>query len=189
MINPTAAWLFAAALAFAPPDRTPQFPSHPETVEQRTERYQAIASDIFAVAFDPKAEALPGLTRRQSAALMLAVAIGESHLAPDADLGPCYRKGKLWRTRCDSGWAVGIMQTRVHPAHQEAYFNDRRKALRLGHQRLRQSLSMCRHLAPLTRLAAYGSGSCNRGKKGAAKRWRLYQTLLGFRLPKAVPNG
>lgn len=187
MIDPFVAWLLALMLQFVPPDRSLQVPSHPETVQQRTDRYRDIARDIRAVVFDPETKVLPGLTRRKTAALVLAVAIGESGLARDVDLGPCYREGPKWVLRCDSGIAVGLWQVQI-PLHQQApYWLDRQLLLRLAYKKLRQSFRLCRHLAPCYRLAAYGSGSCDRGRKLAASRWGLFRRLLRARpLPRAA---
>ena len=80
--------LFVLALHFAPAQKIPTW--H-ETESQRVSRYASIASDIHATV--DKIGPLPGLDARQSAVLLLAVAVGESGLAPDADLGPCYREG------------------------------------------------------------------------------------------------
>jgi len=181
------AWLLALMFAFAPPDKAWQAPSHPETVAQRKARYADIARDIAAVV--KAAKPLPGLTRRQTAGLLLAVAIGESGLAADADLGPCYRARETGR--CDGGLAVGLWQTWVPPVHQPVYWRDRQRAARLALQRLRLSMGACRRSAPRYRLAAYASGSCQSraGRRGSASRWGLFVRLMAWRPRREASDG
>lgn len=167
------ALLLALALLYAPAQKIPGW--H-ETTSQRHARYTSIADDIAHTV--SKHGNLPGLGAADSATLMLAVAIGESGLAPDADLGPCYREG-AFRSRCDGGNAAGIMQTWVGPKQAEAIFADRRLHLALAHRRLGASLHGCRRLPVAERLAMYGSGNCRSkaGRKGSRSRWSLFTTL------------
>lgn len=174
--------ILALLLLAAPPDRLPQFPGHTETVEQARTRYASIAADIVA-----EVEASPpvrGLDRRDTAILVAAMAIGESGLARDADVGPCHRRG-AWRARCDHGRSVSmwqLMTDRGKLTHDgETYtkqqlFSDRRLAIRVALSRLRRSVNACYHLPPRYRLSAYGAGRCMR-LEGAAKRFRLFSSL------------
>ncbi len=178
------AWLFALMMAFVPPDRSITIPSHPETVQQRTQRYRSIAHDIvLEVQAQPKP--LPGLSRRQTMALVLAVGIGESGLAPDADYGPCYREG-LYRGRCDAGRSVTMWQLMLPRKLHKQYFGDRRQAIRYAMRIMRLSMQACRHREMRHRLAAYCSGSCNKGGQGSAARWGLFVNLLNW---KPKPKG
>lgn len=181
------AWLVALAVAFAPPDKHEKIPTWNETVEARVARYGTIATDI-AFVVDRAAEPLPGLNRSESAALVLAVAIGESGLQPDVDLGPCYRKGPFWR-RCDAGKAVGIMQLQVRYHLRAKLFKDRRALLARAYQGIRGSLLACAKLPTHERLAVYGAGTCTNvgGRAGSRRRWGLFLQLLGAKPVPAWP--
>lgn len=175
-----------AALAFAPPETRPQYEGHRETREETVERYWSIAQDIAAAA--EEVPATPGgLTDQQEAALLLALAIGESGLSRDVDVGPCYRKGRLWR-RCDSGtsytiWQLkpGIVDGKVRAGKELQA--DRRLAARLALRRARGSLGQCRALEAHDRLAAYGAGRCIAGIESVRERYRLFQRVRDYMRP------
>jgi hypothetical protein len=173
-------WLLALALQFAPPSQALRFPGYDETADATRVRYAAIAEDIVFVV--QAHEPLPGLTRPESAAFVLAMAIGETGLALDADKGPCFRGrhlGRNYAARCDGGRAVGILQVQLSAGRAE-HFADRRKLLAVGLKALRGSLLACWRLPVEERLAAYGSGSCSNdgGKAGSRKRFALFAQLL-----------
>ena len=182
-------WLLALALQFAPPSQALRFPGYDETADAARARYAVIAEDIAAVV--QSHEPLPGLTRVESAAFVLAMAVGESALALDADKGPCFRGRHLGRNyagRCDSGRAVGVLQVQLASGRAE-HFADRRKLLAVGLEALRGSLWACVSLPVDERLAAYASGSCANegGKAGSRKRWALFSQILNARpAPKAA---
>lgn len=192
-----ATWCLAAALFHAPPETRPQFPGHEESVEQTRERYASICADIEAAATERPER--PGfLSHRDRAALLLGLAIGESGLARDADLGPCHREGK-WRSRCDGGRAATIWQlhaTRDDDSEQTELgthdlFADRRRAARVALRLALGSIGMCRKLPAEDRLSAYGSGRCLTGEyKGSSSvraRWRLFQRLRGWEPKRGTP--
>lgn len=130
-------------------------PTHQETPEQRRAR---VARDIAA-----EVEAGPGGDRVWAASL--AVAWHESAYAPDVDLGPCYRARETGR--CDGGRAKCILQIQGYPEVE----GDRRACVRIGLRAIFGSLSRCRANPEPERLAGL-SGSCDRGRRGAAARWR-----------------
>lgn len=185
-------WLLALALQFAPPLQALQFPGYVETADAARARYTVIAEDIAAVT--QAHEPLPGLTRSESAAFVLAMAIGETGLALDADKGPCFRGrylGRNYAGRCDSGRAVGVLQVQLASGRAE-HFADRRKLLTVGLAALRGSLLACWRLPIDERLAAYASGSCanDGGKAGSRKRFALFSSLLYARpAPHIAPSG
>lgn len=179
------AWLVALALQFAPPERSKQFPGYEETAQERTDRYAEIAKDIVAVTYDPTERTVAGMDRRSTAALMLALAIGESGLDLDVDRGPCYRKAP-YRGRCDWGASVSIWQIKIGKGKtregwdRKALFSDRRKAARVALRAVRGSFHACRRRPIEHRLALYGSGhSCAKAHAGSAKRIRLWRLMLG----------
>lgn len=192
-----AAWCLAAALFHAPPETRPQFPGHEESVAETRARYASICADIEAAATEEPER--PGfLSHRDRAALLLALAIGESGLARDADLGPCYREG-AWRTRCDGGRAATVWQLQTvrdnDPDQTELgprqLFADRRRAARIALRLASGSLGMCRKLPAEDRLSAYGSGRCltgeYRGAESVRARWRLFQRLRGWEPKRGTP--
>lgn len=195
-MSPFASWLFALLMTFAPPDRfapvqTWNDGAH-ETVEERTERYRAIATDLEAVIDeDPEALAFAGPSARQlTAALVLGVAFHESEaFAPDVDRGPCNRGRN--GTRCDSGRAACLMQVHATFAGKtrEGWtledLRDRRKCFRAGLNGLRSSLGLCRKNRENERLAAYASGSCDRGQRGSRELWAMFGSFL---MRKPIPN-
>ena len=163
-----AASLFATALTHAPPETRTQFPGHDETVVQTRARYAGIALDIVRVVGEREPPA--GLSRVDAAALMLALAIGESGLSADVDALDCYR-GPGWESRCDHGQAHSIWQT-WEPC------DSRLECGRAAYHVVRGSLGACRNLEPRYWLSAYGSGRCQ-PLQGAADRWALYGRIRG----------
>lgn len=152
-MTPIAAWILQLALYLAPVDHARNFPGYEEQPWQRRDRYEHIARAIeLRVAREPP---LDGLTRAQSAALVLALAVEETELELDADEGPCYRVG-AFRWRCDSGLAVGILQVHVPAPERAAFFAHRGKVLAVGYRGLRRALlAKCR---PDDRLAVLARG-------------------------------
>lgn len=173
--------IMLAALAFAPPETRPNYPGYSETRAETVDRYWSISQDIAAAATAEPAKP-GGLTDEQEAALLLALAIGESGLALDVDRGPCYRRGGLW-ARCDSGTSFSIWQikpiyfdrTRVDGPMLQS---DRNLAARVALWLARSSLGACRKLDPHDRLSAYGAGHCKAGLENIRERFRLYQRVL-----------
>ena len=173
-MNPVTSWLLSLMVAFASPDeraKGSQLPGHEETAQEKTARYESIASDLFDVVYDPKETPLfrGAKGRARTAALVLAVAYHESGFAHDVDVGPCYR-GKDGRgARCDHGKSACVMQlhvgdgTTLQGYTQEELFADRKKCFRAGLGLLRKSLSECRRLDTRHRLNAYATGVCTRG--------------------------
>ena len=169
--------LHILALKFAPIARAKDIPTHPETHAQRRARYASIATDIAATVEEHGP--IIGYSKWQTATIMLGLAIGESGLDPDADLGPCYRKG-VYRSRCDGGLAVGIIQLQDRSiSKREAMFADRRLLLRRALKAIKGSFGVCRGRPHLERLSAYASGSCTNkaGQRGSSKRLSLAARL------------
>ncbi len=181
MTLPLYVHVFLAMLAHAPVERLPQFPGHVETLPQQLARYGEIAAAITDVCEGESR------TPRDCAALLVALAWGESGFARDADVGPCRNDG-AYRSRCDGGRAASVWQAHAYgaddagPITVERLFADRRLAARQALRAARGSLRMCRHLAPEDRLAALG-GTCTPGKSQRA-RYRAWMTLRAWSQPK-----
>lgn len=169
-MTPLQAWVFAAAMRFANPDHHPQYPGHEETHDEAVTRYESIAADIATVA-----------KNRSHAALLLALAIGESSLSSDADLGPCYRgatRSSPLRKRCDGGNAASIFQLHAFGGHSLAdFFDDRKLAARVVLKLAVGSFKQCASLLPEDRLSGMGLGHCEAGNKSVEERYRLFKKL------------
>lgn len=187
-MNPIVAWLTALALQLCPPAHAHQFPGHIETVEQATARYQSIAEDIYTVVDKASTKMF---SKQRNAGFLLALAIGETELAHDADLGPCYREG-AHKHRCDGGRAVGILQVQPgSPERIKELFADRKALLTVGLRAVVSSLGTCRHLPFDERLAAYGAGNCEnaRARAGSKKRFATFERVMSLRaVPKDWPK-
>jgi hypothetical protein len=166
-----AAWVLSLLTVLAPPARMAALPSYPgwhETAEQWTQREQAIAADVAAVAGS-----------REEAALLVAVAWHESALAADVDRGPCYQ-GRAHQ-RCDGGRAVSIWQLQGADADRAIWQASRRAAALEARRRLRLSARACvPRYGALGALRAYASGTCRAGKEASASMVRLARRLLGL---------
>lgn len=167
-------WTLAALLHFAPPELQSKNPWADPSLEAARERYQGIAEAIAGECDDVK-------SKRSCAALLAAIAIGESGLARDADLGPCYRKGGHKR-RCDSGAAASVWQVHAHGFDTrgeditiERLFSERALAAWLVHRVARGSLARCSHLPEQDRLAGLG-GNCTPSASARA-RWKLWRQV------------
>lgn len=180
-LQPCTVDLYNVANRFAPPEKAWAAPTHPETLEERRLRYALIAADICKVV--AKDKSVEGFTKKQTARLVMGMAIGESGLVKDADVGPCYRKGKAWR-RCDGGRAVGLLQVWVNRRERDHYFANRKALISRGLQALRGSFNACRALPIDQRLSVYASGTCQNAKGIAAsrRRWKLITRVLGWRI-------
>jgi hypothetical protein len=185
-VSALADWVLLAALHFAPIETRPRFEGFEETQEEAFGRYLGISADIAAAAEE---HAGTDAEKRRRAALLLAVAVGESGLSRDVDEGPCYRRGG-WKARCDSGTSHTLWQMKaamvdgraVH-ARELRGFDKRPQAARAALRALSGSLGACRQLEARDRLSMYGSGSCRPGLKSVRARWALFERVVAFEAP------
>lgn len=183
-MSPLAEWVLAAALHFAPLETRPKFAGYEETADEARARYVSLAEDIAEAAEKSKGPDIP------QAAMLLAVAIGESGLSFDVDKGPCYRKGG-YRLRCDGGTSYSLWQLKAgvvdgvaYGGHEFQGLDKRKLAARAALRKLEGSLGMCKHLEPQDRLSAYGAGRCLEGHKSVRERWALYQRVRDWKPAK-----
>lgn len=177
------AWILAAALHFAPPDKLPESLRQGETDEQARVRYAQIAEDIADAVKDSK-------SAKTEAALLLAWAVGETHLAHDADVGPCHRQGK-WKLRCDSGQAAGLWQLHEHydfkakeKVTTAAIFADRPRFARFALRGLLGSWQRCHDLPAEDRFSGFALGQgCVRGHKGVRARYKAWREIQSWSPP------
>lgn len=176
-------WILAALLHFAPIGQWDNSHWRDDSADSTMVRYRGIASAI-----ESACEEL-GRSNRSCYALGVAIAVGESGLARDADEGPCYRKGNWWR-RCDAGKAASVWQAHAfgrdarkrgngQPVTLARLFAERDlaawQALRVAYG----SLARCRDLPAEDRLSGL-SGRCQSGDGVWRARWRLWSTLQSW---------
>ena len=173
-------WLVAAMLAFAPPANARKFPGWEETPDEARARYTLLARAIEEAVLASNGS---GYSDKAEAALLLALALKESDLARDVDVGPCYRVG-AWKKRCDGGTSFSVWQlkayrtsdgTRVTGAMIQA---DRTLAAKKALALALGSLGQCKKLPESDRLSAYVRGTCQEGHQGSAERvakWRAVE--------------
>lgn len=192
---PAVVWLVAAMVWLAPPEKlvlAPSFPGWAETAQHRLERYEAIATAIHEVAYNPSEKPMFHGPRGRAAvaALLLAVSYKESAWAHDVDVGPCYmgkNPGK-W-PRCDGGQSACPMQIKIGSGttkegwSQADLFGDRRKCYAAGLRLIRQSYRACKNNHPDHRLNAYASGVCGLGYVKSRERIGLSRRILHERGP------
>lgn len=154
-----AAWALALMLAKAPPERIVALNrpfNRGETVQERRDRYRAIADAAAAIGKD-----------KATTTLLLAVSRHETSWDRDTDLGPtCERTGPK-DPRCDFGKAACSMQIRtdIHVQWKAAdLFADRRACFRAGLQLLRGSMKACASIGADHAFDAYAGGMCLDGE-------------------------
>jgi hypothetical protein len=191
-MHPLIIWLYLALVAWVPPWKKMEM--YPEAFEREQDaqvRYVAIASDVLMVAFDPVEKPLfsgdAWTARSKTALLMLSVALKESGFRKDVDFG----EGP--QARGDNGRSVCLMQINVgaglvplpgEPGTWRAddLLKDRKKCFRAGLHMIRRSFHAC----PGAPLAAYASGTCDKGVQASANRISAYRRALGrFPIPQA----
>lgn len=173
MIELVTTWLVGAMVAWVPPlhdaDRV---------------RYESIAHDVVAVAFD--AQEQPAFTgvdgRARTALLMASIASFESGYRADVDDG---------RVTGDHGRSFCLMQVQVIGKTAEGWTgqdltSDRKKCFRAALKRIRISFDWCKDHAIEDRLAGYTSGQCRDGEHLARDRFfraRSYWSRTPFSPP------
>lgn len=175
-------WILAALVHFAPPEAHERSHWADSSREAALVRYAGIAEAIGGACADAP-------DRRSCESLLVALAVGESGLSRDADLGPCYRVGGWWR-RCDSGRAASVWQGQAfgrdtrpsgdgQPVTVARLFASRPLAAWHALRVARSSLGLCRSLPPEDRLSAL-SGRCRAADGPWRARWRLWQSVRSW---------
>jgi len=156
-VEALAAWVLTAMIAWNPPS------AHREGERAATERYTSIAHDVAAVALDAEEPALfeGPQGRPQTALLMASVASMESNFREDVDTG---------KVKGDHGKSWCILQIQVHGKTVEQWtgddlVQDRKRCLRAGLHRMRDSFVACKQLPLIERLSAYTTGTCKNEPK------------------------
>lgn len=172
------AWTLAALLHFAPPSMHDRAPWADASHDEARARYEHVARAIVAACSDSPRQ-------RECAALLAAIAIGESGIARDADVGPCYRVGS-YRTRCDSGRAASVWQVQAwgrDPAGNTItvamLFDSRELAARQALKAARWSVARCGRKDARDRLSGL-SGRCIDGPGPWRSRLALWERLRAW---------
>ncbi len=183
-------WLHALMLWTLPPERvvpTITVEARKETVEERSARYESIAGDVIATAFDPAEAPLFAGTdgRAKTAATLLGLTRYESDWHRDVDDGT---------TRGDHkrAWCIGqvLLDADGVKKTPEGWTGpdlvaDRTRCLRVVLRMARESFRACRALPVEERLAVYARGSCDsvEGQKLSRTRMKLAFILFAHAAP------
>lgn len=176
-----AAWIFSVMVAMVPPEKVAEAPKHHgfaviETPEEAEARMRVIASDIAAVAANPKAPQLfVGEDAVAKTALMLTViSYFESMWSAQIDKGN--QRGDAGRSVCLMQIQVGQGTVRVGKNSWDAFqlLAERRRCLRAGLELLNRSFWACKgDIAQ--QLTAYATGRCGKGRKYTLLRQRSFE--------------
>jgi hypothetical protein len=164
-------WIFAIMASLAPLSG-----GGGEDVYEQLERYESIALDLdHVVSAGPWLFSGPDADRK-TALIMLSIAFMESGFRYGVDTG---------RITGDGGRSVCLIQRNVGNGETPEGWDrvdlikDRKKCFRSALNLAGKCHGMCRG----NWIKAYGSGTCGRGGKAAAKRWALYYRLRGRWMP------
>lgn len=194
-MNAIVAWLVSAMMAWSPVGQKHRAPENKETVEETTQRYNAIARATVDVAYDPLRAPLvreEEYARAKTALLLLAVASYESGFLRGVDLGLGKKgRGDYGRSHCMMQINLGRNRTDTSVLTKligeewsgNDLVEDRVKCFTAGHVLISKSLNACRQLPFHHRLAAYASGSCEGGHQES--RLRLTRGINWYALHKA----
>jgi len=173
------AWLLSIMLTTVPPGRSRRPAEARESAEAGRARYAAIARAMAQVSLDPEeAPLFDGERAREKTALfLLTISLHESHWMRHVDLGlgPQARGGG-GRYHC-------MMQILVKgEATPEGFtkadlVKSRDKCFRRGLHILQRAKRFCDEAGPRAFLNHYASGTCHRGARAAAKRWKTFDRL------------
>ncbi len=152
-------YLLTAMLAWAPPSDHDYYAPREDT----TTRYESIAHDIAEVSLDPNEPPLFGGPegRAQTALLVSSIAFYESGgYRRDVDIGVGHKsRGDGGRSWCIMQINLGDGATPEHWTGRDLV-QDRKKCIRAGLTKIRESFMLC-HALPLSdRLSGYTTGKC-----------------------------
>lgn len=188
-------WLHPLMLWAVPPDEVARAVPV-ETAEERSARYESIAADVVAVAFD---EAEPPLFdgadgRARTATVLLGLTRHESGWNLDVDTGR-NRGSLVGDIGAGRSWCLGqiLLDYDGRARTPEGWTGpdliaDRRKCLRRVLHMARESFRACRALPVEERLAVYTRGSCSNETGRRLSRPRVALGLRLFALDAAPPE-
>lgn len=179
--------------SLSPPGRAIWPKEATETKAQAIERYHEIAEAIYEVAHESEPLFGGSSGRLRTAALLLAVAHYESGFRRDIDLGLARRKLSKYGWN-DYGRSWCMLQLNLGKRGNDSaettpqgwtgrqLLDDRTKCFSAGLEAMRRSMTACSQNAPSHRLAAYASGSCDKGMRASKLRIdkgrKVYERLV-----------
>ena len=174
------AWLLSIMLATVPPGRSRRPEEAVESAEAGRARYAAIARAMAEVSLDPAESPLfPGERGREmTALLLLTISLHESHWKRHVDLGlGPHARGGGGRYHCMMQILVKNEKT-PEGFTAEDLVKNRHACFRRGLHILQRARRFCDDAGPRAFLNHYASGTCHRGARAAAKRWKTFDGLL-----------
>jgi hypothetical protein len=182
------AWGLSFATTYVPLETKFFFPGNVETVEVRKARFEAIERDMLEVVFDSAEPPLfEGPTGRLLTwTLLNSIVSYESGYRLDVEMGT----GKY--ARGDNGKSVCLVQINVGTGYVTVGSNkwnaddllkDRKKCFRAGLTAMRDSIKVCQSNPKTAWLAAYTSGSKDKGWLAAEARWNRAFIWFNKNLP------
>jgi len=204
-------WTMSVMLGFSPLPKTGVKWQEDQTVFERrhmaesaadkTTRFRSIARDLVDVIAEDGA--LPGMTKRQSMALMLSIMSYESSFFRDVDLGVGKGVGDNGRSYClmqlqvneasapvgpdgKKNLRLGLMQIRhdvMGAWTGDDVVSDRKKCFRAGRTILARGMGECRDQKAGDKLSAYATGHCHDNEPKSRLRWSRFEQIMRKRVP------
>lgn len=186
-LSPLAAYLFSILVTLSPIERAVKvtyLPQAKETVEERTTRYEEIATDLAEV-LDTEEKLLFAGSRRKahSGALALSVYYMESGFRKDVDLGIGKEARGGGMDTCLAQIRLGKDQLTPEGWTWKDIVADRKKCFRASLRMMRRSLLACQKEPREHGLAAYAAGVCTllSGQQKSRARWSVYRHVIDKR--------
>jgi len=177
------AWIMVALMAIAPPAT---IDGRPQSPQDATPRYRAVAEAIVRVAYDTS-ESPSGLgpfARFEEAALLTAIVGTESGMHPDVLAGK--KRGDGGRSWCVVQMNIGKGKT-VEGWTGPELAADIDKCLKAGLHAARRSIGACRNLSRTSQLSGYTRGSCVEGDVASIKKQNVKFLVMGKGWKLKVP--
>lgn len=165
-------WILAFLTRYSPPGHKTYFKFAEETKEEALVRYNEIADDLISTVYDPSVKPLFSgpMGRQQTASILLGVMFWETSIRKDVDLGlGPHARGDNGRSWCLMQINIGDGKT-PGGLSGEDLVRDRKACLAEGLRVIRGSFGACWQLPLNERLAAYASGSCDKGREKSKQR-------------------
>jgi hypothetical protein len=183
-LSPLAAYLFSILTTLSPIEhavKVTMLPQAKETVEERTKRYEEIATDLAAVLdAEPKLPFRGARAKAHSGALALAVYKMESGFRKDVDLGLGKEARGGGMDTCLAQIRLGKDQVTPEGWDWRAIVADRKKCFTASLRMMRRSLIACQKEPREHGLAAYAAGVCTllSGQVKSRARWSVYRHVV-----------
>jgi len=204
-------WAVAVMLGFSPLPKTGVKWQEDQTVFERRHmaesgadkivRFRSIANDLVDVIVEDGA--LPGMTKRQSMALMLAIMSYESSFFRDVDFGIGKGVGDNGRSYCLMQLQVNESSAPISPDGKKVLslgtmqvrhdvmktwtgrdvVADRKKCFRAGRMILARGMGECKDQKAGDKLSAYATGHCQDNEPKSRLRWARFEQIMRKKVP------